>query len=112
MDIYPVQIPKVLLDAAPENERILHLMAGQLANELNILTKLTMIAFNPVAGHEILTHANRATGMLMLKLSAGKLNEGWQFISQQFAPLYKKYEATLSDTAKQRLDELKKYFGK
>jgi hypothetical protein len=61
MDIYPIQIPKALLDTAPENERMLHLMSGQLANELNILTKLTMIAFNRVSGHEILNRANTVT---------------------------------------------------
>jgi hypothetical protein len=55
---------------------MLHLMSGQLANELNILTKLTMIAFNRVSGHEILNRANTATGMLMLKLTAGKSTKG------------------------------------
>jgi hypothetical protein len=87
-------------------------MAGQLANDLNILTKLTTIAFNPVGGHEIFARANAATGMLMLKLLAGKINEGWLLIGQQFSPLYKKYEGELSDEAKVALDYLKKYFGK
>jgi hypothetical protein len=112
MDIYPIPIPKALLDAAPENERTLHLTAGQLVNDLNILRNLTLIALNPVSGHEIITHARRATVILMLKLMAGKLNEGWEFIRQQFSPLYTKYEGDLSDSAKQLLDELKKYFGK
>lgn len=112
MDIYPLQIPKALLDAAPENERILYLMAGQLANDLNILSNLAIIVMNPVSGHEIFARARTATTMLFLKLLAGKVNEGWKLFGQKLSPLYPKYEADFDDAAKQRLDELKKYFGK
>jgi hypothetical protein len=111
MELHPVTFSKALLDSIPEDERTFHVMAGQLANDLNILTKLMHMAMNPVAGHEVLTRANTTVAMLVIKLLAGRLNEGWELISRQFSPLYKRYESDLSDDAKQRLTKLKKYFG-
>lgn len=112
MELYPVQFSKALLDAVPEDERTFHLMAGQLANDLNILTKLLTFAMNPIGGHEVLNRANTSIAMLMIKQLAGRLNEGWVMIRDQFSPLHKKYENDLSDTAKQSRDRLNKYFGR
>jgi hypothetical protein len=101
------------LDAAPEDERILHLMFGQLANDLNILTKILMYATNEFEDRtELSARANNAISILLIKQLAGRLNEGWNLIKKQFNPLYKKYEAELSDDSKQKLQELKNYFDR
>lgn len=110
MELYPVRYPKALLDAAPEDERTFHLMVGQLANDLNIMTKLLIYSMNPVSD-ELSTQASTAITMLMIKQLAGRLYEGWKTIKSQFSPLHKKYETGMSAEAKQCLDELKKYFG-
>jgi hypothetical protein len=112
MELHPVTFSKALLDSIPKDERMFHVMAGQLANDLNILTKLMHMAMNPVAGHEVLTRANTTVAMLVIKLLAGRLNEGWELIKCQFPPLYNRYEGDLSDDAKQQYTNLKKYFSK
>ena len=84
MDIYPIHFSKALLNKVPEDERTFHLMAGQLANDLNILSKLIIIFSNPVSGHEILRRANTTSAILLIKLLAGRLNEGWELMCRHF----------------------------
>jgi hypothetical protein len=101
------------LDAAPEDERTLFLIAGQFVNELNILTKLDYyFAKNSTSQQEIVKRANMTASMLLFQLTAGKANEGWELVKERFSPLYPRYEANLDDATKERLEELKKYFGK
>jgi len=112
MDIYPMQYSKALLNTAPESERTLYLMAGQLANDLNILSKLLMYSTNEVkGGTELFVRVNTAVAMLQVKQLAGRLNEGWILIQTQFNPLFKIYEASLSSEALEKLREIKKYFN-
>jgi len=111
-DIYPIRFSKAQLDSAPEKERLFYLMICQLANDLNCLSKLIIIAANPIKGHEIKNIASTMMCWFLVKLLAGKLNEGWELIKSDFFPLYKKYENEFSDEEKKKLKELKKYFGK
>ena len=112
MELHPVQFTKALLDGVPEDERTLYLMAGQLANDLNILAKLLIYAMNPVGGDAVLNHANTAIAMFMIKQLAGRLYEGWIMMRDHFSPLYKeKYRNDLSDKAKEGRQHLRRYFG-
>jgi hypothetical protein len=86
MDIYPIRFSKALLNKVPEDERTLHLMAGQLANDLNILSKLIIILLNPVSGHEIIRNANTTSATLLIKFLAGRLNEGWELMVSSVFP--------------------------
>jgi hypothetical protein len=114
MELSPVTFSKGLLDAASEDERMFHVMAGQLANDLNILTKLMAMAMamDPVGKHVVLIRANSTLVVLMIRLIAGRLNEGWELIRRSFLPLHKKYESDLTPEAMRCLEELKKYFRK
>jgi hypothetical protein len=126
MDIYPIRFSKALLNKVPEDERTFHLIAGQLANDLNILSKLIIILLNPVSGHEILRRANTTSAILLIKLLAGRLNEGWELMCRQFLPsnqsdrkrrpdhvsIYRRYAADFDDNAKAQLGKIEKYFGK
>ena len=112
MELHPLRYPKALLDKAPEQERTLHLMAGHLANDLNIIAKLLIMSMNPVSGEPVLTHAQTAITMQMIRQLAGRLHEGWAVIQELYSPLDGSYAAALSDEAKLGRKKLKKYFGR
>jgi len=81
IQVHPVTIPKDKLDAAPEEERLTYLMAGNLANDLHILQKLLIVSIN--TAHDMgEPHGLPANGMSMLlvKLLAGRLYEGWNWL--------------------------------
>jgi hypothetical protein len=111
IEIYQIKFSKAHLDTAPEDERIFHLMAGQLANDLNLLTKQLVFAMNPVDGPDVCRRVNTALAMLLVRQLAGRLNEGWKIIESQFNPMYKRYKETLSETGKESHSKIKKYFN-
>jgi hypothetical protein len=63
VDIFPLRITKAKLDAAPEDERMLYLIAAQCVNELNILSKLSYFMHAP-PGREVFKRANMTASML------------------------------------------------
>lgn len=66
--VHPITIPKDKLDRAAEEERLTYLMAGNLANDLQILQKLLVISIHTAVemGHP---HSEAANGSTMLRLS-------------------------------------------
>jgi hypothetical protein len=113
IEIYQITFSKAQLDATPEDERIFYLMAGQLANDLNFLTKLLMFAINPVDGPPVRARVNTSLAMFQVRLLAGRLHEGWKMMKgKAFRDIYKKYETELSDETKTKLATLKNYFGR
>jgi hypothetical protein len=112
VDVFRLQFSKEQLERAPEAERVLYLVAGQFINELNILTKLSYFATHSNPGEEVRKRANITASMLLLQLTAGKVNESWELIKAQFSRLYPSYEADLDDLAKQQYEYLKRYFGR
>jgi hypothetical protein len=126
MDIYPIRFSKALLNKVPEDERTFHLMAGQLANDLNILSKLIIMLLNHASEQELLRRANTTSAILLIKLLAGRLNEGWELMCRQFFPskqsdgkrqsdhvsIYDRYVVDFDDYAKAQLDNIQRYFGK
>jgi hypothetical protein len=74
-------IPKEKLDQAPEEERLTYLMAGNLANDLLILQKLLIMSSRSAAdmGEPHSTPINGST-LLLAKLLAGRLYEGWNWL--------------------------------
>jgi len=111
VDIYPVKFSKARLDTAPEDERLFHLIAGQLANDINCLGKLSILIMNPVGGHQLNDLANTMMAISLIKVLAGKTNEGWKLIEKHSA-LFKRYRNDLSPDAINKLKEIKKYFNK
>jgi hypothetical protein len=113
IEIYPITFSKAQLDAVPEDERIFYLMAGQLANDLNWLTKLMMFSINPVDGPPMRADVNRSLTMFLMRLLAGRLHEGWRMIrGKPFWDIYRRYEKELVIETEQNLRALKAYFGK
>lgn len=79
--VHPITISKEKLDEAPEEERLTYLMAGNLANDLLTLQKLLVISSNTAAemGEAHSTPVNGST-LLIVKLLAGRLYEGWNWL--------------------------------
>jgi hypothetical protein len=109
-------LTKAQLDQIPADERLFYFMAGQLHNDINILTKLLTAAINEVklVGKEPPKRsAAIAQVLLLLKLTAGRLYEGHKMISETFSAkgFLKKYKAEMSSDTFVSLDTLNKYFG-
>lgn len=79
--VHTITIPKEKLDQAPEEERLTYLMAGNLANDLLILQKLLIMSSRTAAdmGEPHSTPVNGST-LLLVKLLAGRLYEGWNWL--------------------------------
>jgi hypothetical protein len=93
IEIYEIPFSKAQLDATPEDERIFYLMAGQLANDLNFLTKLLMFAINPVDGPPVRARVNTSLAMFQVRLLAGRLHEGWKMMKGKlFRDIHRKYD--------------------
>lgn len=79
--IHTITIPKEKFDEAPEEERLTYLMAGNLANDVLILQKLLIISSNTAIklGDLHRPPVNGST-LLIIKLLAGRLYEGWNWL--------------------------------
>ena len=110
-------LTKTQLDQIPADERLFYFMAGQLYNDINILTKLLTAAINElelVGGKERPKRSAAVSQvLLLLKLTAGRLYEGHKMINETFSAkgFLKKYKAEMSSATFVSLDTLNKYFG-
>jgi hypothetical protein len=79
-------------------------MAGQLANEINILTKLVWFGMNQerAAAKGVPKEAALSQTLLLIKILAGKLYEGHALIGKAFSAkkLYQKYQNRLRRSCK------------
>jgi hypothetical protein len=112
--LFQIALTKAHLDHIPPDERVFYLVAGQLSNEINILTKLLWFAFNQYRATDgVLNEAALAQILLIVKLLAGKLYEGYRFIGKAFSAkkLYQKYKGNLNEDARDALHKINRYFG-
>ena len=112
--VHPITIPKDKLDGAPDEDRLTYLMAGNLANDLQILQKLMIVSIQTAAemGHP---HSEAANGssMLLVKLLAGRLYEGWNWLrSPANSHLFKAFAQDKSSDAWTCYREITGYFGR
>jgi hypothetical protein len=91
-----IRLTKGQLDKIPRNERVFYFMAGQLANEINILTKLVWFGMNQerAAAKGVPQEAALSQTLLLIKILAGKLYEGHALTGKAFSAtkLYQKYQ--------------------
>lgn len=81
-------LTKSQLDQIPDDERLFYFMAGQLHNDINILSKLLIavskemkLVFNEPPKRS----GASAQVLLLFKLTAGRLYEGYKMISKTFS---------------------------
>lgn len=114
MKIFRVSTPKTVLERIPDSERVLYVLLGHLANELNVLNKFFFFSSHFDTKEKWLTRAHTMQALLVARMLIGKISEGWQLLHQGFfaTKLSKTYETAMTDAATSALDNLKRYFGK
>lgn len=114
MNIRVTRLPKNKLDRIPELERAFYIHIGHLRNELAILQRLLWWNNNTPVQNTIYANVNLSQGLLILRLLAGKLWEGWELMGRAYfaTKVSQSIESKLSRKAKTALKELKDYFSK
>jgi hypothetical protein len=83
-----LMLTKAQLDQIPADERLFYFLAGQLHNDINILTNLLIAASNElkIVDKEPPKRSGAvAQVLLLLKLTAGRLYEGHKMIKETFS---------------------------
>jgi hypothetical protein len=75
--VYKVKLPRAALREMPEQRSSALLRVGLFMNELNWLVRLLLIARIPNSVSEQERHATISLALLIVKLLAGKMHEGW-----------------------------------
>ncbi len=112
--IYRARLDQAGLNEMPKSERRLLVVLCHAANEVNAMHKLILWSSDFGSENEAVSKGQVALSLLLTKVLAGKLKEGWLLLTHHFfgTSISKEYEASLSRKAKQALAELKRYFGK
>lgn len=113
-DLYVVPVTKAKLDSIPEDARVFFVHVGHLRNELMALQKLILASQQHEATNEILISMRTYQHLMLIKLLAGKLREGWELLTRLYfgAKLSLNYEQRLQMVGLEAIAALKKYFGK
>jgi hypothetical protein len=112
-EVYPLRFTRADFDQVPEQERLVHLMLGQLANDINLLQKQLIFAISGLGeGSEPEHHAAVAQAMLTERMFAGRLNEAYQFVqTTDCNRAMKSYEADLPEEWREARKNLNAYFN-
>lgn len=114
-----VEIPEPDFDRINENEKIFYTFMGHLCNEITVLEKLLFLSTTFSNSDKNLDAVNAAQSLLISRLTAGKMWEGWELLKKSFfkidsnTPKYLiSIDADLSIEGKTAFAELKTYFKK
>ncbi|HEX8398352.1 MAG TPA: hypothetical protein VF644_13050 [Pyrinomonadaceae bacterium] len=114
MKITTLEISKVEFDKIDESERIFYIIIGHLSNEITTLEKLLFLSITFSDTNKTLGSINASQSLLIARLIAGKVSEGWELLQKAFfaSKVSKVVEPDLSVEGRNALAELKRYFGK
>lgn len=102
---------KADLDRAPDDERLFFLMASSVANDTQMLNKtMAVILREDDAGHRIINQGNSAFALMMLRMLAGRLREGWRLIRKHLPMIKASYVGELSSDAQSGFHAIVAYF--
>jgi hypothetical protein len=110
-----IKLFKSELDTLPEAEQIFFVQIMHFLNEINILQKCVIMSNNRLDSLTWIEKRSQiAQAQFFIRILAGKLNEGWEMIKENFfkTGISKRYESLLSKKGKENLYELKNYFNK
>jgi hypothetical protein len=117
-ELQRIGLTKSDLDRIPSDERFFFLIAGHLANDINILATLLIVAFQTGRQEGHFQDGPRAEAaitqqLLLIRVLAGRLHEANRLIGTEYfgKGFHSKYESDLSDTAKDALRRFGAYFG-
>lgn len=114
MEVRVIPVKKSHLDKIPDMERAFYLHVGHLRNEITILYKLLTWTNNNQDAHQIMKTVNTYQSLMMVRMLAGKLWEGWELVNKAYfaTKVSQVIDSKLSPASKEALKELKSYFGK
>jgi hypothetical protein len=112
-EVYPLRFTRKDFDRVPERERLVHLMLGQLANDINLLQKQLIFAVSGFGEEsEPEHHAAVAQAMLTERMFAGRLNEAYEFMqTADCNRAMKSYETSLPEEWRDARRKLNAYFN-
>jgi hypothetical protein len=112
-EVYPLRFTRKDFDRVPEQDRLVHLMLGQLANDINLLRKQLIFATSGFGeGSEPEHHAAVAQAMLTERMFAGRLNEAYEFMqTAECNRAMKSYDTNLPEEWREARKKLHVYFN-
>ena len=114
-EIHRVNLTKSKLAAMPEAERSLLLLLGHANNEINVLSKLILMARKDEPEIKLIDHVEAGQVFVIMRVLIGKLHEAWLLFNRRFQAdhsLRGKYLPKLSAQAATAITELNQHFGR
>ena len=114
MELFKATITKEQLLLIPKSERTFFVLLTHLSNTLLTLQKLTVFcAAGKEESNKIVRRAQNSQALLMARLAAGYLWEGWLLLQTNYfgSCLSKEYDKALPADAKSSLAFMKRYFN-
>jgi hypothetical protein len=114
MEVHRVNLTKARLATMPAAERTALLLLGHANNEINVLSKLILMARKQPPAIQLVDHVEAAQTFVVMRLLIGKLHEAWELFKtriQADATIRSKYLAGLTTEGSQALTELNKHFA-
>ena len=114
MEVHRVNLTKPRLAAMPAAERSVLFLLGHASNEINVLSKLILMARKQPHPIQFVDHVEAGQTFILMRLLIGKLHEAWEFFKRRLqadAQIRSKYLLDLSGSAGEALKELNKHFG-
>jgi len=116
MELHRVILTKTKLAKLPEAERSLLLLLGHASNEINVLSKLILMATRKDAPpSQIADNAEAGQVCVLLRLLIGQLHEAWELFKKRVQAdrlFAEKYLAQLDADGNAALNNLNNHFGK
>ena len=78
MEVHRVNLTKARLAAMPAAERTALLLLGHASNEINVLSKLILMARKQPPAIQLVDHVEAAQTFVVMRLLIGKLHEAWE----------------------------------
>jgi hypothetical protein len=114
MILRKVLIRSEKLRSIPKRELTFFVQLGIFLNELLMLHKLLAFSKNYDPNHEITRKAQAAQSLIIARIWAEKLFEGWRLLDRKFwgSKISKKYDGLLNSQGRECLNNLKSYFSR
>lgn len=112
MRIRVVPVPKSYLEAIPEAELAFYTHLGHVRNELLVIEKFLVWTMENQTDGDVLSDVNVFQELIILRLLAGKLHEGWQLLNNKtYSTIFESLRTGLDSKTRTTLKELDAYFG-
>jgi len=108
-----IKIPRKIIKAMEEHERIFFIQFGEILNEVDILYRCFLATSNLTGETEVEQKAKISQLFFFIRSLASKLYEGWIIINSGYveSTLSLKLDKALGSEATESLFKIRKYFG-